>query len=264
MKLLKSKIGCLFLLIVLSIQNVSAFQIPNKPTHEKAVYQLDVQALNPQQEAILNQKLKNYADSTSTQIVVIFMKTIGNNEIARFTTDLGQKWGVGQKGKDNGIIILSALEDKKITIQTGKGAEAMLTDALSRRIIEQIIKPAFKNKQYFEGLDQATTAVMEVMAGEFINDSKKRNSSKVPFLIVIIVFVFIIIIAIKNKGKGGRNGGNRSFQGPDLMDILILSSLGRSGGFGGGGSASGGGFGGGFSGGFGGGSFGGGGASGSW
>jgi len=264
MMIFKSKIGCLFLLIVFSVQTISAFQIPKKPSEEKAVYQLDVKALNPNQEATLNQKLIKYADSTSTQIVVIFVKTIGNQDIARFTTDLGEAWGVGQKENDNGIIILSALEDRKVTIQTGRGSEAMLTDALSKRVIEQIIKPAYKNNQYYEGVDQATTAIFDIMAGEFKGNPQKEKNSKAPFLFILIVFVIIFIIASKNKGKGGGNGGNRSFQGPDLMDILILSSLGRSGGGFGGGTSSGGFGGGGFSGGFGGGSFGGGGASGSW
>lgn len=263
MMIFKTKIGCLMLLIALSVQTVSAFQIPKKPSQEKAVYQLDVQALNPNQEAALNQKLIKYADSTSTQIVVIFMKTIGNNEIKRFTTDLGHAWGIGQKGKDNGIIILSAMDDRKMTIQTGRGSEALLTDALSKRLVEQILKPAYKNNQYYEGVDQATTAIFDIMAGEFKGKPEKEKNSKAPFLFILIVFMIIFIIASRNKGKGGGNGGNRSFQGPDLMDILILSSLGRSGGFGGGRSS--GGFGGGgFSGGFGGGSFGGGGASGSW
>ena len=235
-------------------------QMPEKPSKAEGVYEIGVDVLSDDESNALKDKLKKYADSTSTQIVVIFLKTTDGNEINYFTAQLGEKWGVGQKGKNNGIILLAAIDDRKVSIQNGYGTEYLLTDALSKRIIEQIIKPNFKSENYYQGVDAATTAMMQIMSGEYKNESKGSGGSP-PYFLIVIVILIIIFSIIKNKG-GGKNGGRRSMNGPSLMDVLILSSLGSGGG---GRSSGGGGFGGGgFSGGFGGGSFGGGGASGSW
>jgi uncharacterized protein len=154
-----------------------------------------------------------------------------------------------------------ALEDRKVAIQVGRGTEGSLTDLMSKRIIESRIIPEFKRGNYYKGLDRGTDGIFEVLNGEF-KENRKRKSKKegndfsgvLSFIVILILF-----ITLRNKG-GGRNGGRRSGSGA-LLDILILSSMGRSGGFGG---SSGGGSSGGFGGGFGGGSFGGGGASGGW
>jgi uncharacterized protein len=173
---------------------------------------------------------------------------------------MAEKWGVGQKGKNNGIVLLAAIDDRKVAIQNGYGVEYLLTDALSKRIIEKIIKPNFKNKNYYAGVDEATTMMMQIMSGEYKNDAK-GNGSNPPYFLIILIILIILFSIIKNKGNGN-NGGRRGMNGPSLMDVVIFRSLGSGGG---GRSSGGGGFGGGgFSGGFGGGSFGGGGASGSW
>uniref|UniRef100_UPI00404A58AB TPM domain-containing protein n=1 Tax=Flavobacterium sp. TaxID=239 RepID=UPI00404A58AB len=260
--MLLSKYKTAFCLVFLCLFQAFAFgQIPEKPSEQKGVYEFGVDVLSNAESNRLEQKLKSYADSTSTQIVVIFLSTTQGNDINMFTAELGEKWGIGQKGKNNGILIVAAIDDRKVSIQNGYGAEYLMTDALSKRIIEQIIKPNFKNQNYYQGIDEATTAIMQIMAGEYKNDVSKK-SNKLPFFIIIVAFIFIM--ALINKNKNGRNGGNRGMNGPSLAEIILLSSLSRGGG-GFGGSSGGGGFGGGgFSGGFGGGSFGGGGASGSW
>ena len=250
----------LFLLVIFSFATSFAQNgLPLKPKEQKPVYQINAQLLNAQEEQLLNQKLVRYSDSTSTQIVVLIMdKTNGDNHL-RFGTDIAQSWGIGQKGKDNGILVLITLEERKTSIITGKGVEYLLTDALSKRIIEQIIIPNFKNQQYFTALDQASDRIFQILTGEYKNDKKGNGEDSIPFIVIFVIVMAILIISSRKGGNG--KGGNRSFSGPSLTDMIILSSLGRSGGFGG----SGGGFsGGGFGGGFGGGSFGGGGASGSW
>lgn len=187
-----------------------------------------------------------------------------------------KQWGIGQKDKDNGILILLAKDDRKIGINTGYGVEHLLTDATSKRIIERDIIPYFKRNDYYGGLDRATDAIFEVMNGEY-HGSRKTNSSEFPFIVFIILFiVFVIFIIAISKSRGGRGGGNRGNRDDDarsILEAIILSNMGRgsyrrgsSGGFGGWGGSSGGGSfgGGGFGGGFGGGSGGGGGASGGW
>lgn len=238
-------------------QNV---KIPEKPSNQTAYYDFGTNVLSQAEQNHIKQKLINYADSTSTQIVVITVPTTQGEYINRYAVDLAHKWGIGQKGKDNGIILLIAVDDRKVNISTGYGTEHLMTDALSRRIIETQITPEFRNGNYFAGIDKATTSIMQIMSGEYKNDKTNSEESFIPILIVFVFIVLVFIIASKNKG-----GGNGSTGGFDASDIIILSSLGRNSGRGGGFFGGGGSFGGGgFSGGFGGGGFGGGGASGSW
>lgn len=236
--------------------------IPPKPKTETSVYdQADM--LSDVEEKALEQKLIRYSDTTSTQIVVATIKSLQGEYIGLYAAEWAQEWGIGQKKEDNGIFVLVARDDRKIFIAPGYGVEDKLTDFTTKTIIDQIITPEFKNGNYYRGLDKGSTAIFEVLNGTF-KGSRKRDTPDFPIgqaVMLLIVFVIIFISMTKgNKGGKGGNRGNRS--GGSLLDVIILSNMGR-GGFGsgsGGGSFGGGGFGGGF----GGGGFGGGGAGGSW
>lgn len=247
-------------LFVLFASNLafSQFKIPKKPSFIPPIID-STKTLSNSEIQILYDKLRMYSDSTSTEIFVMIVPTTEGQDISRYATELGQAWKIGQKGKDNGVVFLIAKDDRKMTIQTGYGVEHLLTDALSRRVIEQVVKPEFKNDQYFAGIDNGTNTIFKILKGEFKNTKNTNADSFLPILIFIILFLLLIFIISKGKNKGNNSGNGGGFSGPDLMDIIILSNLGRSSGGGFGGS-SGGGFGG-FG---GGGSFGGGGASGSW
>lgn len=229
--------------------------IPKKPSFIPPIID-STKTLSEFEKEDLYQKLKIYSDSTSTEILVMIVPTTRGELIARYATDLGHKWEIGQKGKDNGIVFLIAKDDRKMTIQGGYGVEHLLTDAMSRRIIEEVIKPEFKANNYYNGIDQGTKAIFQVLKGEYQNN---QEISILPILLFIIIFFIIIILLSKNKGNNDSSGSGR-FSGPDLSDIIILSRMGRGGGSWDGGGSSGGSWGG-FG---GGGSFGGGGASGSW
>lgn len=266
------KYSSLFLVLLLSVnfQLKAQDYLPEKPKMQTSVYDR-AQFMNSNEAKRLEQKLINYSDTTSTQIVVLTINSLEGNDIAMYATELAHKWGIGQKGKDNGILLLVSKDERRITIRTGYGVEHLLTDALSKRIIENIITPAFKQGNYYQGLDQGTDAIIQIMSGEYQGERTYEGpKGKFPaFLIVIIFIVIMMILSRRNRG-GGKNGGRKS-GGFSLLDAIILSNAGRGGfgrrgGFGGGGFGSrGGGFGGGgFGGGFGGGGFGGGGASGGW
>jgi uncharacterized protein len=184
---------------------------------------------------------------------VVIMQNICGDEINYFAAQLGEKWGVGKQGADNGCVVLLSMDDRKIAIQNGYGLEATLTDAMSRRIIEQVILPEFRNYDYYSGLDKGTTAIIQLLAGQFEGDGGNRKVKRgLPFGAIFFFVILLIIIMSRGGGRGGR-GGYRGGGGYWI------------GGFGGGHTGGGGGFsGGGGFGGFGGGSFGGGGASGSW
>lgn len=263
MKYLKAS---LFLLVLLAANfSIAQYKIPEKPNTETSVYDY-ANLLSTTDKASLERKLISYSDSTSTQIIIAVITSTQGEDINYLGAKWGQKWGLGQKGKDNGILVLLAREDRKIAISTGYGVEGRLPDITAHNIISNVIIPQFKTGNYYSGLNYGVDAIFDALNGEFKEDRNPNNLRLQSFFPFIVFFIIILILINKkrnNNGNGGKNGG-RGSTGIDLLDIIILSNLGRggSGGFGGGGSFGGGS--GGFGGGFGGGSFGGGGASGGW
>lgn len=224
----------------------------------------------------LEQKLRAYNDSTSTQIAIVIVSTLHDYEVGDYAQRLAKRWGVGQKERDNGVMLLVAPSERKITIQTGYGVEARLPDHICKRIIKGVISPAFKQKAYYQGLDEAVDAIRSQLLGEYkaAPKSKKHKVSgnALTSLGVFIIIVFIVVYILVKKyggGGGGGFGGFDNFGGGGSYRHFRRGTgpfyYGGGGGFGGfgGGSFGGGSSGGGF-GGFGGGSFGGGGASGDW
>ncbi|WP_111684435.1 TPM domain-containing protein [Winogradskyella tangerina] len=271
---------CHGIFMLSSLQGFAQYEIPPLPTDpeeikENFIVYDEINLLSPNEKENLRQKLIRYADTTSTEIVIAIISSTEGEYINYLGAQWGEKWGIGREKEDNGILILLAKDDRKIGINTGKGTEHLLTDAMSRRIIDREIIPHFKRNDYYGGLERATDVIFEVMSGEYQLNSQNNNSD-FPFVVFFVLFIFFIIfiIAISKRRGGGRggNGGNRDNDSRSILEAIILSNMGRgsyrkgsSGGIGGfGGGSSGGSFGGGFSGGFGGGSFGGGGASGGW
>ena len=209
-------------------------------------------ALSASEVSALETKLKGYYDSTSTQIAIVIENSLEDDDLFDYCQRLAEGWGIGEKGKNNGILIYVAVSDRKSRIHTGYGMEATITDAMSTRIRTLQMNPAFKAKNYYQGLDDASTTIMRLASGEFVNEIQDHTSPKKPSMIVIIIVVIIILVLFsRGGGKGNRSRGGLG--GP----IFWGGTLG-SGGFSGG-SGSGGGFGG-----FGGGGFGGGGSGGDW
>ncbi len=249
-------------LLWFAIGNVSAQSnkdLPAKPNPPRLVNDF-ANMLAPGERQQLESKLVAYNDSTSTQITIVIMPSI-DDDIASFGARLGDYWGIGRKQKDNGILITIDAGGHHVNIATGRGAEGAIPDVTARKIIDGYITPNFKQQQYYTGLDQATTAIMQAMAGEFKGDgsqgSKKSNTTLIFYLFLIILF-FYFTIGRGNRGSGGNGSyGSSGFLGGLATGLFMGGGSGGGSGFGGGGG--GGGFGG-----FGGGSFGGGGASGSW
>lgn len=242
--------------------------IPEKPSFQTSVYDY-AGIFSPTQKDALERKLIAYSDTTSTQIVVASTKDLCGGDIGMTAIEWAHKWGIGQKGKDNGVFVLVSPNDRKIFISTGYGTEGSLTDAMTRRIIETRILPEFRKGDYYAGIDAGVDGIFEVLTGEFKADAKKDgDGDSLLVLLPIFIFVVVMIAALSSKkGKGGGpgngGGGGKSSAADALLTGILLGSMGRrsgggfGGGFGGGGS-------GGFGGGFGGGGFGGGGAGGSW
>lgn len=244
------------------------FQIPEKPEFQTSVYDY-IDLLSSGQKSNLESKLIQYSDTTSTQIVVAIINSTEGENINYLAANWGEKWGIGQAKEDNGVLVLLAKGDRKISIQAGKGTEHLLTDFAAKRIIEREIIPEFKRGDYYAGLNKGADAIFKTLNGEY-QGSRKRESSDVSFAPIIFFIIVIIFFILISRGNRGNRGGGRRYRKRDvagsILETIILSNAGRGGfGNGGFGGSSGGGFGsGGFGGGFGGGSFGGGGASGGW
>jgi uncharacterized protein len=215
----------------------------------------------------LETKLVKFANATSTQIAIVIVNDLCGYDRASYTYTLAEDWGVGQKGKNNGVMIMvkptGGAGERQTFIATGYGLEGVIPDAIASRIIENEMKPHFRQNDIYGGLNAATDVIMKLASGEFsANDYKKKTSSQGSWIPLLMLGIFMIIF-LSSKVSGARSYARKNHVGFWLAMMMMSSSSGRgsggrSGGFGGFSS------GGGSFGGFGGGSFGGGGAGGSW
>ena len=256
-------LSCLFL-----VAGVRAFAddkiYPDKPNPPRLVNDF-AHMLQGGEAAQLESKLDEFARNTSTQISVVTIKNLGGHDVEEYSVEVFNRWGLGQQGKNNGVLLLVSLDDHKAWITVGKGLEGVLTDAKSGLIFRNELVPAFKAGNYYQGLSDASEAIIAVTKDEYKADGlHKHGGGHIPFTAIIILIIIIVFI-LKMFGRGGGGGGNYMSGGGfgNFATGMILGNLlggiggGRGeGGFGGG---DGGGFGG-----FGGGSTGGGGAGGSW
>jgi uncharacterized protein len=230
--------------------------------------------LSTETRAALTKKLAAFEAKTTDQLVVVTLKSLQGTSIEDYGYQLGRRWQIGQKDKNNGVLLIVVPSERKVRIDVGYGLEGTLTDAVSRLIIENSIVPRFRANDYPGGITRAVDDIISVLSGdaaEWKQRAAKRPDTHVgwhwsPFLTVILLFwVFVLIYII----IGGVLGSRRKRRWSD--DVVwsrgsgaeylpgSSSDTSSSGGFSSGGmSDSGGGFSGG------GGSFGGGGASGSW
>ncbi len=254
-----TKFTTVLLLLLLMVTGMFSQNIPSKPSFIPALID-STNTLSVAEKSALETKLIRYSDSTSTELFLIIIPSTFGENINFYATELGHKWEIGQKGKDNGVVILLAKDDRKIAIQTGYGVEHLLTDALSRRIIENVIIPEFKKGDYYAGLDKGVDVIVDILRGEYKNNTPQKSEKRLPnIVLIIIIFIFILLVFSKKNSGGGSNRGNRSNTAANILTAILLSGAGRgsSGGFGGSSSGGFGGLGGG-------GGFGGGGASGGW
>lgn len=208
----------------------------------------NAQLIEPATRAQLTQELQAHEQATGEQLVVVTLADLQGATIEDFGYQLGRHWGIGQKDKNNGALLIVARDERKLRIEVGYGLEDRLTDAQASVIINQVITPAFKTGQFSKGISDGVSAILLVLGGTPLDESaavyggdaeQSDFVERHPLLFIFLVMLFILAIFIGQL-------------------LGILPSGGRGGGGGSGGSRGGGGFSGG------GGSFGGGGSSGSW
>jgi len=208
--------------------------------------------LTQSQRSTLERMLSGLEEANTSQVVLLTIPDLQGLTIEDFSIRVAEAWKIGQKGLDNGVILVVALKERRVRIEVGYGLEPLVTDAKSSYIIRRLIIPQFRKGEYYQGIHDGLTRIVGIINRDFdISDEElekfqrqqKKKSKKSPIPIGLIILIIIILSSI--GGKGGRGGGP-----------FIFFGGGSGGGFSGGGGF------GGFSG--GGGGFGGGGASGGW
>jgi uncharacterized protein len=218
-------------------------------------------------KARIEEKLKGLEAKTTSQAVVVTLRSLQGYDIADYGYQLGRHWGIGQKDRNNGALLIVAPKERKVRIEVGYGLEGTLTDAVSRLIIDHAILPRFRAGDFSGGIERGVDDIIQVLSGD-ADDFKRRAAEQTPrpqggegvsiftiVLIILIVWLFMFFRQAQRPHAGRRRPPG--WWGPGLG-----GGSGSGGWSGGGGWSSGSGGGGGFSG--GGGSFGGGGSSGSW
>jgi len=259
----------IFLIVLLLPITFQAQEIPQRPQPPRLVNDF-ANILSANEEKVLERKLRYFNDTTSNQITIVTVNSLDGYDPASYAFEIGEKWQVGQKEFDNGVVILvkpkqSRSDKGQAFIAVGYGLEPAIPDALAKRIVENEMIPAFRTEDFFLGLNDATTILMKLAAGEITAEGYNEQTSRSPLMGFLPVIIILIVVLLMRSTRNRTDGVGRSSL-PFWTALWLGSSMGRShsgswNNFSGGGSGFGGG--GGF-GGFGGGSFGGGGAGGSW
>lgn len=253
--------------------------------------------LSSSEKSSLESKLSDFDSKTGNEIAVATIQSLDGDTVENFAVKLFQDWSIGKKGKDNGVLLLVAVQDRNVRIEVGYGLEGVLTDAQSYWIIQNIMLPAFRDGKFYDGINGAVDKVIAVTQGETIPGASTTSSTPNVnidwfwFILVLPVWLASILGRSKSWWAGGVIGGIvgvilgfiYGFLYFGIISIVLLIPLGLlfdyfvsksyakakssgrmppwwiGGGWGGRGGGGGGGFGG-----FGGGRSGGGGSSGSW
>lgn len=226
------------------------FNIPDIPFKQTSVYDY-AGILSATEKLSLEHKLLNYADTTSTQIVIVTITTLKGESAEKLAPEWAHKWGIGQKDKDNGIFILVSKADRDMYIATGYGVQDRLTAGITGNIIRRYILPDFKDERYYYGLDNGTDALFRALNGKFKEDKVSGWEGLHPGIQLLLcilmlagVWLFLLFLAwlaskLPGSGsrsrKSGKKGGS-SFTLPGGKS----NRSGFKGGFGGGGFSGGG------------------------
>ena len=213
----------------------------------------DAHVLKQETIDALEQRLKVYEDSTSNQIAILTIPSLDGEVLEEYSLKVAEAWKLGKKNKDNGVLLLIAVDDHEMRIEVGHGLEGVLTDAHSNRIIRNEMTPHFRKSEFDEGVTAAVDAMIKSIGGEYSaeDDGDEISTNEILLLIGgILLFVFIIGYAFYKEfttpSTGSTSGGSNSSSSVGSFSSSSRSSSGGSSFSGGGGS------------------FGGGGSSGSW
>lgn len=192
-----------------------------------------------EQKQLLENKISQFEKNSSSEIIVVTLPSLQDDTIENFAETLFKNWGIGKKKLDNGVLILIALQDRQMRIEVGYGLEGSLTDAQSKWMINNIMRPEFRKNNYYQGINMVVDKIISATQGEHIPLDSSNNSRRVTkssygnlfYFLSIIIFVIIDVLAIKlGKTKsywlGGALGGVTGLIiGWLLFNTLLLTLL---------------------------------------
>jgi len=257
----KNVIIAITLLVLLPVWSSAQDQLPVPAAPQSWVNDY-AGVFSSAEASALENKLNEFEYRTSTQIFVVSLDDNGGYAVSDLAPRIGEAWGVGQQGKDNGLLVVMDMQENKVFISTGYGLEEYIPDAIASRIVQNEVLPNFRNGNFYAGIDAATDVMISLLDGKFTGDQYRKQSSSGSGSTFGGVIFMIILFSVLFGGRRRSSGMGRSNL-PLWMALGMMSGSSHSGSFGNFSSGSGGGGFGGFSGG-GGGSFGGGGAGGGW
>jgi uncharacterized protein len=183
----------------------------------------------------IEQMLRQYDDSTSSQFVVLIVPSLEGESLEDFSLRVAEKNRIGRKGKDNGLLFLVSVNDRKMRFEVGYGLEPVLTDAATAMIISEIVAPRFRTGNYAQGIHDAMLTAIQLASGEFTvseRSTRRQSEDEDGNYLGLIIFIVIMYLVLKGgRGRGGRGGGVWVIGGP------FGGFGGGGGGFGGGGSS---------------------------
>ena len=174
---------------------------------------------SPAELATLENFLQELERKTTAEIAVVTVKNLDGGDIEDYATRLFEQWGVGKKGKDNGALLIAAIEDRKVRIEVGYGLEGAIPDARAGRILDESVIPFFKNGQYGAGLTEGARALALLVAQEAgigLTNSlpeapaaaqSSASSNDIPVIIFFVIIVIFIIISSRRNRRFGGGGG---------------------------------------------------------
>ena len=185
-KYMKSFLCALFLIVPF----VSfAYVNPGKPTGHVNDF---ASVLTPDQKINLESKLVQFEASTTNEVSVVVVKSLQGDYVENYTNKLFNEWGIGKKDKNNGVLVLVAMDDRKMRIEVGYGLEGVIPDATAKHIIDNIMKPPFKEGKYYVGIDSAVDSLIGVMSG---TAEPAKSSGSIPLSILFVSFWGLLIIS---------------------------------------------------------------------
>jgi len=156
--------------------------------------------LKTEEKSALESKLAQFTASSSNQLSIVTIKSLEGDTIENFANKLFADWGIGREKQDNGVLLLVALDDRRMRIETGYGLEGALPDATTNQIITKTLRPAFQSADYYGGINKATDEIIAATKGEYQAESAPSgwNFKKLSFdaLIWIIIFIFYLLSAL--------------------------------------------------------------------
>lgn len=162
--------------------------------------------LSSNDKQMLEYVLQAERDSTSNQIAVLIVPSLEGDDIDSYSNRVFNEWKLGQAKKDNGVLFLIAIEDRKMRIEPGAGLEGVLTDAQSSRINRNQVAPYFRQGDYASGIKAAVVGIIQSIKGEYTNDEPVKRRGKKPTSWISLLVILIFIIIASRRGGGGRGG----------------------------------------------------------